>query len=402
MSAPDPGQVGALQTRRFLVLYALAMAGGAAAYVPFLTILLPLKVTDMTGGEDVRLLAYVAFAGAIFASLSNVFFGWLSDLTQNRRGWIVAGLVGSCALLILSRTAQDAVTLIGFICAWQCALNMMLAPLAAWGGDCVPNAQKGLLGGLLSFSPAAGALSGAFITIPGLAGADARLELVALIVVALVLPVIVFGGARAMPQLTQPVQPTSEKKPPFLQTRSVVARMWVARLLVQIAEAALFAYLLFWFRSIDGGFRENDTAILFGAVLLAGVPLALWVGRWSDRNRQPILPLTAGAAGIAMGLLIMAAANDMGLAIAGYVVFGLASSVFLALHSSQTLRVLPKPQNRGRDLGLFNLTNTTPSLIMPWLALALVPVFGFGALFLSLAALSLLAAIILATLMPRK
>jgi predicted MFS family arabinose efflux permease len=82
-------------------------------------------------------------------------------------------------------------------------------------------------------------------------------------------------------------------------------------------------------------------------------------------------------------------------AIAGYAVFSLACSVFLALHSAQTLRVLPRSDRRGRDLGVFNLTNTLPSLIMPALALALVPDLGFRALFVLLAVLALGAAIML-------
>ena len=95
------------------------------------------------------------------------------------------------------------------------------------------------------------------------------------------------------------------------------------------------------------------------------------------------------------GLLVMAFAPHLPLAIAGYVLFGLASSVFLALHSSQTLRVLPAPQTRGRDLGVFNLTNTVPSLLMPGLTLTLVPVYGFDALFLVLAGLAAVACLLL-------
>ena len=97
----------------------------------------------------------------------------------------------------------------------------------------------------------------------------------------------------------------------------------------------------------------------------------------------------------------MAAATNMWLAIVGYVVFGLSSGIFLALHSSQTLRVLPAPRTRGRDLGFFNLTNTVPSLVMPWLTLAMVPAYGFDALFILLAALAILASIMLVT-MPRR
>jgi hypothetical protein len=70
------------------------------------------------------------------------------------------------------------------------------------------------------------------------------------------------------------------------------------------------------------------------------------------------------------------------------------------LHSGQTLRVLPTPRHRGRDLGIFNLTNTVPSLIMPWLTLALVPSFGFAGLFALLALLAFTSAMIL-TVLPR-
>jgi len=95
---------------------------------------------------------------------------------------------------------------------------------------------------------------------------------------------------------------------------------------------------------------------------------------------------------------VMAAAPSVSIGIAGYLIFGVLAGVFLALHSSQTLRVLPRPGTRGRDLGIFNLTNTVPSLIMPWLVLAIIPSFGFGALFLLLAALAGIACLLLATM----
>jgi MFS family permease len=91
----------------------------------------------------------------------------------------------------------------------------------------------------------------------------------------------------------------------------------------------------------------------------------------------------------------MALAQSVTAGIASYAVFGFSTSIFLALHSAQTLRTLPDSNRRGRDLGLFNLTNTMPSLVMPWFTLALVPWFGFSGLFLLFAALALLAALLL-------
>nr|WP_145916775.1 MFS transporter [Erythrobacter sp. QSSC1-22B] len=381
------------QSLRFLLLYALAAAGGAVAYVPFLTILLPVRVQGMGGGEDeVSILAYAAFAGAIAASLANVGFGWLSDRTGARRPWIIAGMILSGVMLVSMREAQNGRSLIALIVLWQIALNMMLAPLAAWAGDCVPDQQKGMLGGLLSFSPALGALSGALVTWPDLAGADTRLILVALSVFAMVIPILAFGRPRSMTHLMVS-NPVSQARPRV--QRKQVASMWLARLLVQIAEATLFAYLLYWLQSIEDGFGDNEAATIFAAVLSISVPLAMIAGRWSDRIDRPLRPLVICAGLGSVGLLIMAIAVDLVSAVAGYVVFGLAIGVFLSLHTSQTLRILPRPGTRGRDLGIFNLTNTMPSLVMPWLTIALVPTFGFGALFLLLAALAMTACALL-------
>ena len=387
------------QSVRFLLLYALAAGGGAIAYVPFLTIWLPSRMTELAGSADVQALGYVTFFGAIGASLGGIGFGWLSDLTGNRRGWILTGLVSSIALLLMVPLAQDIWSLVGMVVAWQLTLNMMLGPLAAWAGDCIPDEQKGLLGGLLAFSPALGAWSGALVTWPGLVSAEGRLAVIALLVATAVLPVLLLGRPRlfADPTAASRAHGAGEV---VSRPGGPAVRMWLARLLVQIAEAALFAYLYFWFRSIDPEMHDNEKARLFGMALTIAIPIALASGRWADRNNRPFVPLVAAAAVSSMGMVGMALATGLDAAKASYLLFGIATTVFLSLHSSQTLRILPRADRRGRDLGIFNLTNTVPSLIMPWLTISLVPGFGFDALFLLLAALSAVAVLLLAT-MPR-
>ena len=388
------GQADGRQKMRFLLLYALAWAGCAIAYVPFLTVLLPLRVTDMAGSADVRVLGYLTFGGAIFASVANIAFGWLSDRTANRRIWVAVGMTGTITLLLAVPMARTAAMLLGLLLVWQIFLNMMMAPLSAWAGDCVPDRQKGLLGGLMAFAPAAGAVTSAFITTPGLAGPDGRLWLVAGIVAICVLPVLIVGRPKPFPELMDddlggPAEAVDSAKP--------VKRMWAARLAVQISEAALFAYLLYWFRSIDADMTDADIARIFGFVLAAAVPLALLSGRWADRAGRPILPLAVTAFLGSVGLLGMALAQGLEFALAGYVLFGLATTVFLSLHSSQTLRVLPRARHRGRDLGFFNLTNTVPSLVMPWLTIAIVPAFGYPTLMAILAGLTFIACLLLAS-----
>ncbi len=383
------------QSSLFLMLYALAWAGGTIAYIPFLTVLLPMRLTVLTGPQDVSWLAYATFGGAVAASLSNIAFGWASDVTRNRKGWITAGLALTLALFFMISRAADAITLIAAVMAWQVALNMMLAPLAAWAADTVPDRQKGTLGGLLAFAPATGAVAGAVVTIPGLADAEGRIAMVVAMVAFAVLPVLIIGRPGRVDSL--PHEPPEPSRPEAHQRR-ILLTMWAARLAIQTAEAALFAYLLFYFRAVDPAFRDADAARIFSLVLLVAAPLALATGRWVDRHSRPVAPLVACAGLVALGLAIMATATGLASALAGYVVFSLASTIFLVLHSSQTMRVLPRPERRGRDLGVFNLANTLPSLVVPSLTLAIVPTFGYAPLIWLLAGLALAAGLLLASL----
>ena len=382
----------------FLALFALAAAGGAVAYVPLLTVLLPQRIADLQGGEDVAALAQVGFLGAVMASIANIGVGMLSDRVRMRRPFVIAGLLLSNALLLMVGTASSVAQIVVLVMGWQVALNLMLAPLMAWAGDCFPDEQKGVLGGALALSPALGALAGSLVTWDGLVAPSARLGLVAVLVSALVLPAVLLGKGRVRPGLVAPVPAPTEPVP---VRERVVLRMWAARLLVQVAEGGMFAFLLYWLRSIAPGYPENGAANIFSLVLVAAVPLSLMLGRWSDAHARPILPLVAAALLCACGMLVMAAAQTLAWAIAGYVLFGLSAAVFLALHSGQTLRVLPAPQHRGRDLGVFNLTNTVPGMVMPGLTVMLVPRFGYDALFVLFAGLAAASAVLLAGFLRR-
>ena len=377
----------------FLALFALAAAGGAVAYVPLLTVLLPQQIANLQGHEDVGALAQATFLGAVVASLANIAVGMLSDISRARRPWIIAGLAVSNILLLQIGKAASIAEIVLLVTLWQFGLNLMLAPMMAWAGDCFPDSQKGLLGGALALSPALGALAGSLVTFGGLIAPEARLGVVAGLVTVLVLPAVVLGGVRSRPELLRPRAEQPPRLPGDL-TRPV-RRMWFARFLVQVAEGGMFAFLLFWLRSIAPGFPEHSAANIFSLVLVGAVPLSLVLGHWSDRHGRPILPLAACAVMCAGGMLVMAAADSLTLAIAGYVLFAMAAAIFLSLHAGQTLRVLPAPEHRARDLGLFNLTNTLPAMVMPWLTVMLVPGLGYSALFVLFAVLALMSAALL-------
>ena len=111
MVALNPDKSGR-QSASFMYLYTLAAAGGAVAYMPFLTILLPLRATDIAGNGALEMLAMAAFLGAIAASVANIAFGWASDKTGERRPWTCAGLAVSTALLLATAYAKSPAAMI--------------------------------------------------------------------------------------------------------------------------------------------------------------------------------------------------------------------------------------------------------------------------------------------------
>lgn len=386
------------------MLYALALAGGTIAYVPFIAILLPIQVAGLAGEEaGITWLAYLTFAGAVTASLAGIGAGWLSDRMKTRRPLVLAGLAASSLTLVTFVWADTFITLLGLLVLWQIGLNLMLAPLMAWAGDCVPDHQKGQLGGWMALAPVAGALATTLITLPGMASPAERLWWVAGMAAVLVVPGMLLATPRPVPELHSPAPlQTNGLATLAASFRSpALVRMWSARLLMQLAQAALFAFLYFWLRSLDEGFQDSTIAQVYSIVLVTSLPITLIAGRWSDRTARPLAPLPVLAVISSAGLAAMALAPAAAWAIAGYAVFALAAAVFMALHSAQTLRVLPDPARRSEHLGWFNLTNTAPSLIMPWLTLAVEPAFGFAGLFAILAACALAAGVLLMRINPQ-
>lgn len=371
-----------------LLLLALAAAGGVVGYVPLLTLLLPAKVAAIAGNARIEWLGAITLAGAIAASLSNLLFGWASDLTGTRRAWAAGGLCLTLCSYLLVGAAGSAWTVVGAVVVYQIALNMLLASLQAWAADAVPDRRKGLFGGLLGAGQPIGALVGVLATAPALDAEWQRLAVVCAFLFALTAPLL-FSGA------SPPAVPAADgdvRTPPRVAGADF-ALLWFARLLVQIAGSLLFVFLLFYFEADPHILSQPGVARLSAVALLLAFPIAMLLGRWSDRLgfRKPFLVAAAGAS--AAGLILMASRPELGWAAAGYGLFGCGSAVFLALHSTYAMQLLPSPERRGRDLGVLNLANTLPSVVAPLLAISLLPGRGFGPLLMLLAGLIALAGV---------
>ena len=382
MPTPAP----TLRSRLFLIVFALANVGGVIAYLPLLTLLLPLKIEAASGAARIGVFTACITAGALAASGSNVLFGWLSDRSVRRGGgrrrWMVGGTVATAASYAAVALTATPAALIAAIVAFQFAVNALLAPMMAIMAEEIPDGDKGLAGGLLSLgSPVASAFS-ALLVGQALLPEAARLALVPATVAACVLPLLLIRGAAPAAIAVQA---------PVPDRRDLVIA-GLSRLLLQVAAVVTQAYLLYYFESIVAADLHAGLPARIGGLLalvfVVPLPIALLLGRLSDLTwrRTPFLLIAAGVA--VAGLLGMAAARDWTGGAIAFGVYTTGSSVFVALHAAFAMQLLPDPAHRGRDLGLFNLANTLPSLLGPPLTWLLAAPHDYTAVFLLLAALT--------------
>lgn len=385
------GGAAGRRSTTFLLIYALANAGGVIGYLPLLTLLLAIKVEALAGEARVSLLTATVIAGAIAASTSNILFGWLSDRSiargGGRRSWMAGGLVATIAAYIAIAVASSPATIICTIVLFQIALNAVLAPLVAVMADEIPDSQKGTTGGLLSLGyPAASGVLALVVGIPALSETGRLMIVIA--IAALCLTPLILSRARPLPIVDPPRAAVALR-------RHDLAAAWLARLLFQVAGCVLQLYLLYYFESIVPDVPRDELAARVGNLLtlsfIAPLPIALLFGRLSDRldRRKPFLIAAVGVT--AVGLAGMAAAHSWTAGALGFACYTIGYSVFLPLQTAFSMQLLPDPRHRGRDLGLFNLTNTLPSLLGPLLTWWLASPRDFAAVMAMLAMLVLCA-----------
>ena len=378
--------IPAAPARGFVPLYTLAYCGLFVAFMPFVSILLQVKVEAIAPGNRVALLGQAVLVGAGVASIANIAAGWLSDLhwrrRRSRRLPIAVGLGLIAMAFGAIHLARTPAMLLGAIAFWQVALNLMFAPMVAVMADEVPDRAKGRVSGLLGISHPIGVLSAAAVPARLFVGEAARFAANVALAAVMIVPFLLFARERGGGDQNATAPETTTAP-----VRADLLRAWVARLAMQVAGNGLTAYAFFHFADRWRG--EGDAAgpvaqamaVVTGVVVIA----TILAGRWSDRvgGRKPFL---GGATLLVVaGLIGMAVAPGFVGAAIGYGVAQTGLSVFLALHSALAMQLLPSPDTRGRDLAVLNLTNTLPACVPPLLA-ALVPAgAGLGAVFLALA-----------------
>lgn len=360
--------------RRFLWLYPIATAGAFVAFLPLLSVALPLRAEAIAGAGKILLLSQALIVGVSVATLANVLAGVASDWTLARFGtrapWMWIGLAVTWAGYGVVASATRGVGLIAGVALFQLGFNALFAPLIALLPDTVPDRLKGRVSALTNLALPAGSLASAMIGLPAFTTDAMRIMVPGAIATTLMLPLLLRSAATAMPA-GEPPRPHAPHR-----RWSAFRSLWAAKFLVQLAGSVMTGYFLFYLKdglryasrfpgkSAQLGYAE---AIMVATIVTALVSLA--IGRWSDRvaRRKPFLIGAIGA--MVAGLVLLLVQGGWASVVIGYTAFAAGLGGFLTIDAALVAQILPSPRHRGRDLGLMNAANTIPAAIGPLAAL---------------------------------
>ncbi|MEU7183997.1 MULTISPECIES: MFS transporter [Streptomyces] len=385
---------------------ALSLANGAiwvGWYGP-LQILLALQAAQLAppGTAKESVLAWVTGLGAVVSLVANPLFGALSDRTTSRHGrrapWILAGVLGGAAALVLLAGARTVPVMALGWCLVQLTLNAAFAAVTAAVPDQVPRGQRGAVGGWLGAAQLLGVLVGTGLaTLAG--GITAGYLACAGFTVLATLPYLL--------RYPDPVLPAG-LRPPFTwwaflagfrfspRRHPDLGWAWLTRFLINLGNALALLYLLYYLRDVlhrpdpQGGvliLTAVNGVTLLGTVVVGGI--------WSDRSgrRQPFV-LWAGVL-MTVATALLAGWQTWTGALVAAALLGVGFGVFTSVDFALMTDVLPAAADRGRDLGVINIANSLPQVAAPVLAAPLVGhLGGYRTLFLTAAATGLLGALL--------
>ncbi|MGI5162841.1 MFS transporter [Spirillospora sp. CA-253888] len=397
----DARESGERAPGRWVGALTLANLGVWAGWFGPLQVLLALQAEDLAPGHKATALAWTTGIGAVFSLVANPVFGAISDRTTSRHGmrapWVLLGALGGAAGLAVLALAPNVPVMVAGWCLVQVALNASYAALTAAVPDQVPWRQRGVVGGWLGVAQIGGVLAGTALgTVAG--GLTAGYLACAAFMLVAVVPYLL---ARRDVRLAE--------RPPF-SWKGFLAGFWIdprrhpdfgwawlTRFLIQLSNAIVMMYLLYYLQDAVGYGDGAETGVLIltavnAVTLLASVVVA---GAWSDRigRRRPFVVWSGYVMTVATALL--AVWQTWPGAIVAALVLGIGFGIFTSVDFALMTEVLPDAADRGKDLGVINIAASLPQVIAPAIAAPIVAGFGGYTTLYAVAALFALAGTVL-------
>lgn len=376
------------------------------AKFPFTQIILPIQILALDPANKDWDLAAITAIGSTCGLISSVIGGALSDRTSSRFGrrrpFLIGGILCSVALLLALAFASSIATILIEWAVYQIAVNVVLAALNAILPDQAPAKQRGLISAYTGMAIPLGLVLGSLIVTKAF-HSQVRLTYIVIGLAFLIIIVLFTLLLRDKPLPKEYIEPFHLGK--FLKGFWVSPRKypdfglaWITRFFLIMSSSVTTIYLLYFLQGVLGynastaASRVTTFNSIYGGILIVA---ALVSGFLSDRlQRRKIFVICAGLV-VAVSMLLLAFAHSWGLVIAAAIFFGLGYGVYLGVDFALVTDVLPSAETRGKDMGVFNIANTLPQVVVPIIAAVTVTAFhNYTVIFLIVAVAAVLSGVL--------
>ena len=363
----------------FVVLYTLSYLGTCLLFIAPLAVTLALKVNDLVGKDDAPSnLALVAGAGSAVSLVGNPLFGRLSDRTSSRWGmrrpWMVGGLLGGTAGILIVAISNNVATVVLGWCIAQLFFNAVLAVHVAVLPDQVPSVQRGLVSGVLGVCLPVASIGATFV-VKLFAGHQLAMFLLPCAVGGVF--IVVFAVNLKDRRLAAEVKPAWTLRD-VVSTFIVNPRRhpdfawaFLSRFLLVMAYAFLTTYQVYFLLDRLHRAESDIPNLVFQGTLAqssAVVLASLLGGRISDWAGRRKMFVCAAAFVYAVAMLLLSFAVTFPMYLVALAVSGLGFGLYFAVDLALVTEVLPDPDNAAKDLGVFNYAGAIPFTLAPALA----------------------------------
>ncbi|GAB3598617.1 MFS transporter [Microbacterium tumbae] len=377
--------------------------GALIALLTPLQLLLTLQTTRIAGADAAAAFGFITGIGALFALVANPLAGRISDRTAarfgRRRTWILTGSIGG-SLAVFAFAFTTEIWQVALIwCLTQTLFNFQQAATNALLADQVPIHRRGTVSGFVGLAGALGPLAG-IAAVSALTDPVAQWATVAGISVVLgVVAVIILRDPQHTPapdqaglnlkQLLLSFWLNPRKHPAF-------GWAWLVRFLLTCAYASGTYNAFFLMDRFGISPEEVGGSVLTLSLISVGLLAVTSVvaGPISDRIRRQ-KPFVIAAGLLAAGALVLQAfAPTIEVVYLAVGILGLGTGLFFSIDSALCVRMLPSAENAGKDFAIINMANTLPQSFVPFIAPLLLGIGGFSALYVTLAVIGIVGALL--------
>jgi MFS family permease len=397
-----------LRSTRYLIVLTVMWGALSFLWTVLGNNIVPTRVLSFaTEANKGTVLGLVTVIGAFVSMLVGPIAGVLSDESRSRWGrrrpFLVIGVVANAGALLALIGAR---TLTGFILASgavQLFANLAGFPYTALIPDQVPDMQKGkatgfagfaevigrllgaIVGGLLISAPAAAAVLGALLFLPGVLRNDPMLPLV-LLTVAVTVGAMLFTVTVVREEV--PARQPERRRAHLLRhaftfdVRAQADFAWVlvARAFRMLAINTITTFLLYYVRDYLGtsdlGRANAQLGYLFAVSSATTLPSALAVGYLIDRHQRRKFWVYASSAGLAFICLAFIAVRDFNQALLVGAGFGLCYGAYFTSDWALALSLLPKGDEAAKYMGIWGIAGTFPQVLAPGIGGVLLDTFN--------------------------